>query len=67
MSEAIPTKVIRCPSCGGASVYSTQNTYRPFCSGRCKSHDFGAWASESYAVPAAPKPDGAEPGDDKLH
>jgi endogenous inhibitor of DNA gyrase (YacG/DUF329 family) len=30
--------------------------HRPFCSERCKNHDFGAWASESYRVAASPEP-----------
>ena len=53
---APPIKTIRCPGCGGPSVYSPGNEYRPFCSARCKNNDFGAWASESYAVPARPDP-----------
>jgi endogenous inhibitor of DNA gyrase (YacG/DUF329 family) len=47
---------IKCPACGGPSLYSPQNPWRPFCSERCKNHDFGAWASESYRVPARPDP-----------
>ena len=62
-------RVIRCPGCGGPSVYSADNTFRPFCSARCKNNDFGAWASGNYALPAVPdNPDegadesqGAEP------
>ena len=45
-----PVKV-RCPQCGGESLWSADNTYRPFCSERCKLIDLGAWASESYRVP----------------
>ncbi len=45
-------RVIRCPGCGGPSVYAVDNPYRPFCSARCKNNDFGAWASEGYSVPA---------------
>ena len=48
------SRVIRCPGCGGPSVYAADNAYRPFCSARCKNHDFGAWASGNYAVPADP-------------
>jgi uncharacterized protein len=47
-------RTIRCPGCGGASIYAADNPYRPFCSARCKNNDFGAWASEGYAVPAEP-------------
>ena len=42
---------VTCPQCGGKSVWSTENRYRPFCSERCKLIDLGAWASESYRVP----------------
>ena len=56
------SRVIRCPACGGPSVYAADNPSRPFCSARCKNNDFGAWASEGYAVPAAPEP--SEPDDD---
>lgn len=46
-----PVKIVRCPACGGRSVYASTNPYRPFCSDRCKSMDFGAWASESFKLP----------------
>jgi uncharacterized protein len=32
--------------------FSPQNKWRPFCSERCKMIDLGAWATESYRVPA---------------
>lgn len=57
-------RLIRCPGCGGDSVYAAENPYRPFCSGRCKNHDFGAWASEGYAVAADPDPDLPDAGAD---
>ena len=41
---------VRCPGCGGPSLYAPENPWRPFCSERCKNHDFGAWASERYRV-----------------
>lgn len=43
-------RIVRCPACGGPSEYSPANAWRPFCSERCRNHDFGAWASESYRV-----------------
>jgi endogenous inhibitor of DNA gyrase (YacG/DUF329 family) len=43
-------RIVRCPACGGASVYAPTNLHRPFCSERCKNHDLGAWASESFKV-----------------
>ena len=67
MSAATQARIIRCPGCGGPSVYSADNPFRPFCSARCKNNDFGAWASEGYAVPADPEPDAdaPEPGTDR--
>jgi len=47
---------VRCPRCGEPSLYSPDNPWRPFCSERCRSLDLGAWASESYRVPAQPDP-----------
>jgi endogenous inhibitor of DNA gyrase (YacG/DUF329 family) len=46
----VPRRIVRCPGCGGSSVYAASNPSRPFCSERCRSADFGAWASESYRV-----------------
>jgi endogenous inhibitor of DNA gyrase (YacG/DUF329 family) len=48
-----PVRAIRCPACGGKSVYGLGNPHRPFCSARCREHDFGAWASESYRIEPA--------------
>lgn len=62
---ATEARVIRCPGCGGPSVYSAANAFRPFCSERCKNNDFGAWASEGYAIPADPDPDLPEPDLDR--
>jgi len=44
-------RIVRCPACGGDSLYAPANPYRPFCSARCKGIDLGAWASESFRVP----------------
>ena len=54
--SAFAGRLVKCPGCGGPSVYAPDNPYRPFCSQRCKNNDFGAWASERYAVPAKPEP-----------
>lgn len=65
MSRARPTppaagpRTVRCPACGGPSVYAPDNPHRPFCSERCKLHDLGAWASESFRVEVQEN-DGAE-------
>lgn len=64
MSASMPKpRVVRCPTCGGDSVYAASNPFRPFCSERCKNVDFGAWASESYRVAAPPA--AAEDADDE--
>ena len=62
----MPVRMVRCPACGGQSTYSPDNPYRPFCSERCKSMDFGAWASEGFRVPAEAGPDDEPFGDPKL-
>ena len=43
--------MVRCPACGGDSLYGPGNPWRPFCSERCKQQDLGAWASEQFALP----------------
>lgn len=50
-------KLVRCPSCGGDSIYAPSNRFRPFCSERCKLMDLGAWASEQFSLPADPPDD----------
>ncbi len=45
------TRVVRCPACGGDSVYAVNNPYRPFCCARCKGIDLGAWANEQFRLP----------------
>jgi endogenous inhibitor of DNA gyrase (YacG/DUF329 family) len=62
----MPAKVVTCPTCRGDSVYASSNPYRPFCSQRCKSNDFGAWASENFRLPTEAPPDDAPFGDAKL-
>jgi endogenous inhibitor of DNA gyrase (YacG/DUF329 family) len=50
--SSVPEKIVTCPQCKGDSVYAPRNAYRPFCGERCKNLDLGAWASESFRVPA---------------
>ncbi len=66
MDLNIPTKQVRCPACGGTSVYAQSNPFRPFCCERCKDLDFGAWASEAFRVPTEAPPEGELFGDPKL-
>ena len=58
-------RIVRCPACGGDSVYAPSNAFRPFCSERCKGIDLGAWASESFRVPDDSPPDDIPFGDPK--
>ncbi|MCL7929051.1 DNA gyrase inhibitor YacG [Halomonas llamarensis] len=41
---------VACPQCGKKVPWSSENTYRPFCSKRCQLIDFGAWADESHRI-----------------
>jgi uncharacterized protein len=54
-------RIVVCPGCQGPSVFAPSNRYRPFCSERCKNHDFGAWASEGYCVEAPLSPEDTAP------
>jgi hypothetical protein len=56
----VPRRIVRCPRCGGQSVYAPSNPSRPFCSERCRSADFGAWASEGYRVTPTASPNDEE-------
>ena len=64
MTTTAKPRTVRCPACGGQSEYSPDNAWRPFCCERCKNHDFGAWASESYRVADPAVPGGEAAGDD---
>ena len=58
MSDApFHRRIVRCPGCGGESVYAPTNPSRPFCSPRCRNDDFGSWASEAYGIAAKPRDD----------
>ena len=50
-------RILACPSCGKATVFAPSNRWRPFCSERCRMTVLGAWATESYRVPAKPAED----------
>ena len=62
--EPFPERIVRCPGCGGESVYAASNPSRPFCSARCKNNDFGAWASEAFALAAKARNDEDDPQGD---
>lgn len=50
MTDLSLTRTVICPACKGPSRYAADNPYRPFCSGRCRNVDLGAWASEQFRV-----------------
>jgi endogenous inhibitor of DNA gyrase (YacG/DUF329 family) len=60
-------RVLACPACGKSTAFTPSNRWRPFCSERCRMTDLGAWASESYRIPAKPdeseSPSGGEGGE----
>jgi endogenous inhibitor of DNA gyrase (YacG/DUF329 family) len=49
-------KEVRCPACRRLTPWDG-NVFRPFCSERCKLHDFGNWAAERYRIPDSPLED----------
>lgn len=51
------TLIVECPTCHQKVQWLPENTYRPFCSQRCKLIDLGEWAEEKYTVPAHESPD----------
>ncbi|MGP1681017.1 MAG: DNA gyrase inhibitor YacG [Giesbergeria sp.] len=63
MNPETQTRQVRCPACGGKSLYSPANPWRPFCSERCRQRDLGAWASEEFRMPTEDSPDDAPYGD----
>ncbi len=48
---------VRCPTCGKSLIWRQEEKWRPFCSERCRLIDLGAWADESYRIPAQETPD----------
>jgi hypothetical protein len=55
-SASTQVRWVTCPGCGGDSLYSPQNPWRPFCSERCRQIDLGAWASEAFRVQVQEEP-----------
>lgn len=47
--RALP-RIVKCPACGTSTRYDSKNTYRPFCSERCRLVDLGQWLEEDYRV-----------------
>ena len=66
VSASQPLKIVVCPTCGGDSVYAPTNTFRPFCSERCKNIDLGAWANEDFRMPTEAPPEDETFGDHRF-
>lgn len=49
--------VVQCPTCKMEVVWSSENSYKPFCSQRCKLIDLGDWATEAHKIPGEVNPD----------
>jgi len=62
VSASSEERLVPCPACGTPALFGAQNAFRPFCSKRCRLTDLGAWASESYRIPAKPAEDEAGGG-----
>ncbi|KAF0190748.1 MAG: hypothetical protein FD165_2417 [Gammaproteobacteria bacterium] len=45
------TLTVNCPTCSEPAQWSSENSFRPFCSERCRLIDLGQWADGSYHVP----------------
>lgn len=59
-------RTVRCPTCGKPVEWTAGAKWRPFCSERCKLIDFGAWASESYRIPAVERDEDEPPLPDEV-
>lgn len=44
---------VKCPQCQKLMKYDTANSWRPFCSERCKTLDLANWAEEKYRISEA--------------
>lgn len=72
MNDAAPPspparRRVRCPACGGPAWFDAGNPWRPFCSECCRTHDLGAWASESYRVDTPATPGDGDEASPPLH
>lgn len=47
-------KIVKCPTCGKPVPWLAAQTFKPFCSNRCKLIDLGEWMMEEKAIPGEP-------------
>jgi len=43
--------IVACPTCQKKVTWDAKETFRPFCSERCKLIDLGEWASDEKVIP----------------
>lgn len=55
---------VTCPVCKKKTPWKN-NSFRPFCSDRCRLIDLGKWASEEYRVPGENKDSSEEAPEEK--
>ena len=48
-------RTVRCPTCRKATPWEG-NSFRPFCSERCRLLDLGGWFDERFRIPGDPIP-----------
>jgi endogenous inhibitor of DNA gyrase (YacG/DUF329 family) len=48
------TDNIACPTCQKTGTWTSDNSFKPFCSYRCKLIDLGEWAEGNHKIPGDP-------------
>jgi endogenous inhibitor of DNA gyrase (YacG/DUF329 family) len=46
--------IVKCPGCQRAVPWTAEQTFKPFCSERCKLIDLGEWAMEERRIAGEP-------------
>lgn len=44
------TLFVKCPTCKKMVKWEKENSFKPFCTERCKLIDLGAWASGKHSI-----------------
>lgn len=42
---------IKCPTCGRQVIWTSEETFKPFCCERCKLIDLGEWVMDEKRIP----------------
>jgi endogenous inhibitor of DNA gyrase (YacG/DUF329 family) len=54
MSVYNTSLTVSCPTCKKTVAWTTEQTFKPFCSERCKLIDLGEWAMEEKRIAGEP-------------